>query len=689
MRPALAVLLVGALALVAWLAASVARPEHGTAQLLSPGRLARAHAELEGDENCIRCHASGRQVPQQRCLSCHDDLGARIRAGRGLHGTTYRGQACAGRCHVEHRGVGAHLVRWPSGGMNAFDHADTGWRLEGAHVRAECRQCHRGVNARGNRTFLDTDRRCVTCHQDIHAGRLGTACQSCHDQTDFRHANRRDFSHDQARFPLRGAHRSVECAECHGTPPRWLGIPFTTCASCHNDPHDGRLGAQCASCHNEFSWADTRGFTHPGLSLGGGHQGVACATCHDRGNTQAPSRGARCVGCHHPVHEAPFGNQCESCHRGIAWFGVPRGVGLAAHARTVFPLVGEHPEVPCAACHRAELPRNERYRGLAFERCADCHADVHDGEFASRDRGECGACHTPHGFHPTTFGIAEHASTRFPLTGLHTAVACAGCHGDARPRYSLQVADRACASCHENPHGNQFRREMAQGGCAHCHDATGWTETRVAHTTWPLTGRHATAPCAGCHAPSAAERAAGRTENRYRGVPRDCAGCHDDVHAGQFRSSEPLRECADCHVTSAFTLPDWDHAGMTGFALDGRHQAVACAGCHATETLRNGDHSVRYRLGYRACRDCHADPHAAPEGRSAESAQWTGAAQDPHAARLAQASLGPAAVIDPHAALSSMHAGSTDVDAIHGAWGEPPEDARARLMRELAEWVSP
>ena len=192
-RRGLAALLLGSYAAVAALCVSgvlAGSPSPGAAQLLSPGPLSRAHHELEGDDNCIRCHASGRQVPAQRCLGCHDDLASRIRAGQGLHGTTYRGQACAGRCHVEHRGRDARLVRWPAGGMNSFDHRDTGWPLEGAHVAAGCRDCHRGANARGNPTFLNASPRCASCHQDVHQGRLGTACQSCHDQTDSRSASR-------------------------------------------------------------------------------------------------------------------------------------------------------------------------------------------------------------------------------------------------------------------------------------------------------------------------------------------------------------------------------------------------------------------------------------------------------------------------------------------------------------------
>src|SRR5690606_30935060 len=57
----LALLLAVALGIIAALAMSLAAPAPSTAQLLSPGRLSRAHRELEGDENCIRCHASGHQ----------------------------------------------------------------------------------------------------------------------------------------------------------------------------------------------------------------------------------------------------------------------------------------------------------------------------------------------------------------------------------------------------------------------------------------------------------------------------------------------------------------------------------------------------------------------------------------------------------------------------------------------------
>ena len=156
-------------------------PAASRAQLLSPGPLSRAHARLEGDTQCTQCHSEGRRVDTNACLRCHQDLGARIRAGQGLHGRQYRGRDCGG-CHVEHIGTDARLVRWPGGRMEALDHALTGWALEGAHARQGCLECHDRRNTRGARTFLGLRTACGSCHQDPHAGRFGATCQGCHEK---------------------------------------------------------------------------------------------------------------------------------------------------------------------------------------------------------------------------------------------------------------------------------------------------------------------------------------------------------------------------------------------------------------------------------------------------------------------------------------------------------------------------
>lgn len=600
------------IARVALLAALlVAAPAH--AQLLSPGALSRAHAELEGDTHCNDCHASGRRVSEGACNRCHDDVGATLRAQRGLHGRQYRGRDCGG-CHVEHRGSGTALIRWPSGSAERFDHDLVGWALGGGHGGLECRDCHDRRNRRGARTYLGLSTACNSCHSDDdpHGGRFGTNCQSCHQVSRWNAVSVSEFDHSLARFQLRGAHQRVECAGCHHTPPRYRGIEFGSCTSCHQDPHAGRNGADCARCHTETSWSELGAMrqNHPGLRLSNGHRSVGCERCHDAGVDEAPSRGSRCVSCHRDVHEADFGNRCESCHASIVWAPLPRAIGLRAHARTAFPLRGEHESAECSSCHSTEQPRHRRYRELVFDGCNSCHADRHEGEFASRQGGECGQCHDERGFAPTLFGAALHASTSFALEGRHQSVACSGCHRAERPRLDWHVeGGHRCEDCHQNPHGDQFATEMASGGCAGCHSAAGWDRPNIDHSTWPLTGVHDLVACSSCHSPTEEDRRTGRGAS-YRGVARECAGCHEDEHAGQFRLTEPRRECEVCHDTSGFAIEAFDHQRLANYALVGRHAQAECAACHRSTRLESGEEAVRWRLGYRECSDCHADPHA-------------------------------------------------------------------------------
>lgn len=577
------------------------------AQLLSPGPLVDAHAAIDDDDHCDACHQSGRKVVAERCLVCHDDLARRLSAGAGLHGRAYRGRPCED-CHVEHIGRRARLVRWPGGSMDKLDHALTGWPLEGDHQAVKCLDCHT-QKKQGKPTFLGARPACDSCHDDPHDARFGSDCRKCHDLRDWNQFDQKAFDHAKSRYPLTGKHTSVECKGCHGDPPRWKPLSFATCDACHEDVHRGDFAPRpCTDCHTVASWHDAATRMrddHPWLSLRNGHRRVACEACHDRGNTTPPSRGKQCAGCHRPVHEAPFGKACERCHASIKWLGLPDRIGRDAHERTAYPLAGRHQTVACAGCHPARLPVARRYRELTYDRCGACHADRHAGEFAARDGGECGACHTVDGYTPTRFGIDAHATTAFALDGKHVATPCKGCHGDARPRLDLKVVKQTCAECHADPHGGQFVREMADGGCAHCHTTARWQDARVDHSTWPLTGVHGRTACAACHGDATDPR----QPATYRGVPRECEGCHDDVHGGQFRLTAPVKACSACHATDGFALPGFDHAGQSGYALQGKHAAVTCADCHPQTELRNAARAVRYRLGYRACDDCHANPH--------------------------------------------------------------------------------
>jgi hypothetical protein len=613
------------------------------AQLLSPGPLSKAHTSLEGDAHCADCHSSGKSVDPNACLHCHTDLGARISAGQGLHGLQYKGRPCEG-CHVEHLGVSTSLTRWPGGDPSKFDHALTGWALEGAH-RIPCSKCHNKPNSRGNSSYLTTSKTCTSCHKDVHDGRFGTTCATCHDATSWTTSlNLEKFDHDLARFQLRGAHRSTPCAKCHSDPPKYVGLKFGACVDCHKDPHNGQFGNTCTSCHDETKWRSvtfTKGDArHPGVSLANGHAAVACVTCHDKGNLAAPSKGSECVSCHRPVHEAPFGRGCAACHASIQWLGLPRSIGLTSHVRTAYPLTGKHVDVPCADCHKPSQPESVRFRKLTFSRCGNCHQDQHRGEFASQDHGECKACHSTAGFRPTLFDANDHASTHFPLAGKHVAAPCSSCHTSPRPRLDLHLTKQACADCHANPHGDKFAKEMAQGGCAQCHEPRAWDQPKIDHSTWPLTGAHATAACDSCHHPTPEDRKAGSGPS-YRGVPRACSGCHDDAHLGQFRLTQPVLECDKCHSTKDFKVPNFDHLVITGWALTGAHEKTACDKCHMPAAVAGERPVVRYRGVSTECKFCHANPHErhTPEGHAE--------APVPRRARLVLAALAPAPAASP------------------------------------------
>lgn len=594
-------LLVGA-AIVLGMLAAPAR-----AQLLSPGPLASAHAAIDGDDDCEQCHSAGKQVEASKCLACHKDLGGKIAQNRGLHGRAYRGQACEG-CHVEHNGRNYRLVRWPGGAPDKLDHKDTGWNLEDKHAQTTCAKCHPQKTSGGRPTFLAARTECGSCHKDVHAGRLGGACQQCHAAKGWDEVDLKQFDHGKTRYPLTGGHKTVDCAKCHGTPPKYAPITFGTCDSCHKDPHNSQFAPKaCTQCHETSGWDTASAMmskNHPWLSLGGGHAGVKCARCHDKGNDKPPTKGNTCVGCHPNTHEAKFGNRCETCHRGIRWLNLPRQVGLDAHDKTKYPLEGQHVDVACAACHSPKVPQSARYRKVAFDRCGACHSDPHQGELAKLG-ADCASCHTVRGYTPTTFSVADHARTAYPLDGKHAVAPCAACHGSASPRTNLKVGKTACGECHDNPHGEQFAAEMKDNGCAHCHSSERWDQAKIDHTSFPLRGAHERTACGRCHGTVAAGAAAAA----FRGIPRTCEGCHEDPHAGQFRATAPVKACEHCHTEAQFKLPQFDHAGETGYRLDGQHARVKCAQCHPTTPLRNGATATRWRLGYRRCKDCHANPH--------------------------------------------------------------------------------
>lgn len=501
---------------------------------------------------------------------------------------------------------------------------------------------------------------------------------------------------------LTGAHVELEgirsCTSCHELGKQ--GVAPAKCLECHELVRTriaGRRGyharvadRNCGECHKEhfgrdfdMVHLDTATFRHgeTGYELRGGHGRVSCRECHTPERVSARDvreYGAKggflrrtmlglptaCAACHAP--EDPHGRQfagrrCDDCHDEREWNEPAR----FDHARTAYPLTGLHRRVACGGCHTPDGSRDGapvRYVGLEFGACTSCHQDPHGGRMGAT----CTGCHTTDGWHRLASkaieGRFDHDRTRFRLAGRHAAAECGACHGRPAPRtaairirfaagteeftYPRPIAS-ACASCHVDHHGGEFRRSAGGGACEGCHGERGWTPTTydiARHNrgaAFRLTGAHVATPCAECHQVQTRRG----TALRFRIANRECKACHtaDDPHGRRYarfkcedcHSTESFRaarfdhkrvrgqacrdchapddphgrqfagvSCDGCHSTETFRIARFDH-GRTRFPLDGAHARVACAGCHTPGRDDRGRAVIIYKPLGTECRDCH------------------------------------------------------------------------------------
>ena len=516
-------------------------PGRGDAQIISPGRLSEAHAELEGMGNCTQCHQLRTPgADPDRCLQCHESLGRRIKSREGYHGGL-QDQYC-GSCHKEHLGEDFALIRMDP---DTFPHHATGYFLAGAHENVECRTCHtpglivdqelrEELSGKGGleRTFLGLSQECAVCHSDLdpHAGQFGDrVCSSCHTEIEWTGAEL--FDHARSSYPLAGRHREVACVDCH--------VP-------------------------ERSLHRTESIRYVPLDASD------CSTCHD--NPHRPS--------------IPGG--CSGCHSTAAWSRVNRATmeSVFDHSATEFPLVGAHSRAECAVCHsmatsgRVDVgisfsgsPVGRSYPVPVVSTCTSCHLDSHEGDFDGRS---CDACHGQEAWVPPDFERARHQmELRFELTGAHAVTPCSACHEtdagmERRMVFRFEDPER-CAVCHaeEDPHEGTF----SVPGCDRCHGTTVFEMGSFDHQLLD--------------------------EVEWAGA---CVTCHqeDDPHSGQF----PARDCQDCHETPPYQIPNFDHT-QTRFPLEGAHIETPCGGCHLPEESATGTKSIRYRPLDTDCASCH------------------------------------------------------------------------------------
>lgn len=376
----------------------------------------------EAKTECADCH--GKADPHEgkmgsKCADCHDERtwkSARFDHSRtkfSLEGKHER-VACA-TCHPAERWAGTpkecvacHTVQDVHRGSmgsdcaschdtsdwkkSRFDHDKTKFALTGKHRSASCESCHTGGSFE---TALATD--CLSCHrtEDVHEGKHGPRCQSCHGTTAWKPAS---FDHDRkTEFPLRGAHEKAACEACHTAPPHEKKLD-RSCISCHrkDDPHDGQQGESCERCHGEAAWKEKVSFDHDlaRFPLLGLHATTPCEACHSSAVFRGTPRS--CLECHgaDDRHERRLGPVCESCHNANGW-----ALWRFDHdVQTTFTLHGAHATTACETCHRQpvtdslRLPKtcvachsdDDSHRGSFGRRCEDCHVETSWGEVTIR-----------------------------------------------------------------------------------------------------------------------------------------------------------------------------------------------------------------------------------------------------------------------------------------------------------------
>lgn len=411
-------------------------------------------------------------------------------------------------------------------------------------------------------------------------GALSIPCQNCHTFSGWKPIRSvPEFDHNKTRYPLRGLHKKVACAECH-TNPVFTNVG-SKCADCHADIHRRQMGAQCESCHSVNGWMVSLKSIQQHQNrfpLVGAHAVTDCDSCH-KGAAVGQFQGLStdCVSCHmnsylatkSPSHSAlGFPTDCRQCHSTMdSW----AGARFDHAAMTGFALTGAHSQLECTACHVGG-----RYQGTPTT-CITCHqADFNGAKDPNHAQGgfpqTCAQCHSTTTWLGAKFD--HNAMTGFALTGAHATVACAQCHVNGR--YAGTPKD--CASCHLATFQKTTNPNHAAVGfptdCSICHSTTSWQGANFNHATtgFTLTGVHATLACSSCH-----------TGGNLGVSSTSCVSCHLKDFNGTTNpnhvSSNFPQQCEVCHSTSAWQPASFNH-NLTVFPLTGAHVNVACTSCH-------------------------------------------------------------------------------------------------------------
>ena len=416
---------------------------------------------------------------------------------------------------------------------------------------------------------------CTECHtlgEKISDGK----CLACHTHIDQR------IKQDK------GYHASAE-------------VKNKACVSCHSDHHGLKF---------DMINFDKATFNHDltGYLLEGKHGKIECKECHKADlitNTELRNKKrtflglqTSCLSCHDDYHQKTLSNECNNCHD----FAAFKPASHFDHQNTKYPLKGKHSEVSCKECHKISLEDNikfQKFTGLNYQKCTDCHLDVHENKFGQN----CTECHSE-----TSFFVIknkskfDHNSTDYPLEGAHQTVKCEKCHPG---KLTTPVKHNYCTDCHQDYHTGDFKDMIPKSDCKDCHtvqrfSGSLYTLTDHQDSDFPLKGAHQATPCFICHQKN--------DKWVFSDLGKKCSNCHEDIHNELIdKKYYPDQTCESCHSEFRWDEIKFDH-NKTDFELQGAHESASCRSCHFHESEEGKSIQKFNKLGT-LCAECHQDIH--------------------------------------------------------------------------------
>lgn len=404
---------------------------------------------------------------------------------------------------------------------------------------------------------------------------------------------------------------SAKCLECHKEIRELISlnkgyhssaeVKNKDCFSCHNEHHGKNF---------EIVRFDTTKFDHRNASyeLVGKHSSLSCKACHKSEfikvkKSQKTSGtylglGTKCLDCHADYHQKALSENCSSCHN----FKSFKPVLGFDHKKTKYPLFGRHQSVDCSKCHKITDQNGKKFQkftGIPFSKCTDCHKDVHDNKFGN----DCKKCHNEESFKKVA-GLTgfNHGKTDYPLEGKHLSVECKSCH---KQSLTAKLKFNHCSDCHKDHHKGQFQKPGVPSDCKDCHTLEGFKSfvfTVESHNkgAYRLEGAHLATPCFSCHKKG--------TEWIYKGLKKSCVDCHENIHRNYIDLKYlGNQNCENCHSTVMWSKVKFDH-DLTNFKLTGKHAATTCKQCHFKQ---EPDGTIQQKFAGLSgrCLACHTDIH--------------------------------------------------------------------------------